>query len=105
MSCDPQSFKEAVADGKQVKWMKAMQEEIASLTDQRVFDLVPLPKGKKAIGCRWTFKTKFKDGKVEWYKARLVAKGYLQKKGIDFNKTYAPSTRAETIRLVMSNMV
>lgn len=74
-----------------------MEEEIRSLIDRRVFDLVPLPKGKEAIGCRWTYKTKYNNEKIKRFKARLVAKGYLQKKGVDFNETYALSTRAENI--------
>lgn len=44
------------------------------------------------------------DGSVEKFKARLVAKGYLQQKGLDYHKNYAPSTRQETIRLVLSHM-
>lgn len=44
------------------------------------------------------------NGDVEKFKARLVAKGYLQRKGLDYHETYAPSTRQETIRLVLSHM-
>lgn len=81
-----------------------MQKEINSLIEKCVFDLVPLPKGKKAIGCRWTHKSKYLDGVLEQRKAHLVAKGYLQRKGVEFHETYAPSTRSETIRIVMSHM-
>lgn len=102
---DPQSFKEAVASQHKDKWLTAMQKEIDSLIEKHMFDLVPLPKNKKAIGCRWTYKSKYLDGVLERHKARIVAKFYLQKKGVDFEETYAPSTRAETIRLVMTHMV
>lgn len=94
---DPESFKEAVKSHNRDEWLEAMKSEINSLISKRVFNLVPLPKGKRAIGCRWAFKTKLKDGQVERRKARLVAKGYLQKKGVDYHETYAPSTRAETM--------
>ena len=102
---DPQSFKEAVRGQDKDAWMKAMNSEMESLIQNRVFDLVPLPSGKKAIGCRWHYKTKPSVGSSpERKKARLVAKGYLQRKGIDYQDTYAPSTRHETIRLVLSRM-
>lgn len=87
------------------EWMTAMNSEMESLLLNKVFDLVPLPPGKRAIGCRWHYRTKASvDGKPGRKKARLVAKGYLQKKEIDYQDTYAPSTRHETIRLVLSRM-
>ena len=48
-----------------------------SMASNRVWDLVELPKGAKAIGFNWVFKTK-KDSltNIERYKARLVAKGF-----------------------------
>ncbi|KAL6329954.1 hypothetical protein AAG906_039869 [Vitis piasezkii] len=51
--------------------------EMSSMRCNDVWDLVELPNGAKAIGCKWVFKTK-KDslGNIERYKARLVAKGF-----------------------------
>jgi len=44
------------------------------MQDNQVGDLVPLPEGKKLIGCKWIFKSKRdSEGNVERYKARLVA--------------------------------
>ena len=62
-----------------------------------------LLRGRKAIGCRWVFKTKYNsDGTLERHKARLVAKGYSQRAGIDFEETYSPAVRYTTIRTVLA---
>ena len=48
-----------------------------ALDDNGTWDFLPLPIGKKAIGCHWVFEVKFNpDGSVARLKARLVAKGY-----------------------------
>ncbi|RDX62551.1 hypothetical protein CR513_59105, partial [Mucuna pruriens] len=56
-----------------------MKDELKSMQDNDVCDLVELPEGVKPSGCKWIFKTK-KDskGNIERYKARLVAKGFTQ---------------------------
>ena len=57
-------------------WHNAMIDEMQALDDNGR-DLVPLPTGKKAIGCRWVFTVKFNyDGHVARLKVYLVAKGY-----------------------------
>lgn len=72
---DPQSFRGAIASADREEWIKAMALEMESLVNKNVFELVPLPKGMRAIGCRWAYKTKLKvDGSIEKHKARLVAK-------------------------------
>ena len=57
-----------------------MDAEIKSLEDNDVWDLVPLPAGRKTVGSKWVYKVKTgADGLVQRYKARLVAQGYSQK--------------------------
>jgi hypothetical protein len=54
------------------------------------WEIVDLPKGRKAIGNEWEFKKKRDEqGNVTKYKARFVAKGFTQKEGVDFNETFA----------------
>ena len=70
----PSKLQEAIAYS---RWTKAMAEEMTALEKNATWELVPLPKGKKTVGCRWVFIVKHKaDGTIERYKAQLVAKEY-----------------------------
>lgn len=67
------------------------------------WELVLLPKGKKALPCRWVFKRKLTaDGNIERYKARLVVKGFHQVYGRDYDNIFAPVVRASTVRILFS---
>jgi len=85
------------------KWNAAMKEEMHALQKNKTWELVPLPKGKKAVGCKWVFTVKQNPkGKVDRYKARLVAKGYSQTYGIDYDETFAPVAKMGTVRTLIS---
>ena len=58
-------------------WLNTIKDKISFITLNKVWDLVPLPIGIKAIEYKWIFKTK-KDSSsnIERYKARLVAKEF-----------------------------
>lgn len=56
-----------------------MKEEMQALEKKQRWEVVDLPPGKKAIGCKWVFTVKYKsNGSLETYMARLIAKGYTQ---------------------------
>ena len=64
--------------------------------------LVDRPAHKNVIGVKWIFKTKLNaDGSVNKHKARLLVKGYSQEPGIDYNDTFAPVSRLDTIKLLL----
>ncbi|GKC10902.1 putative ribonuclease H-like domain-containing protein, partial [Tanacetum coccineum] len=70
---------------------------------KKVWTLVDLPYGKRAIGTRWVYRNKKDDrGIVVRNKARLVAQGYTQEEGIDYDKVFAPVARIEAIRLFLA---
>lgn len=97
---DPILFKEAV---KEEHWVKAMNIELNALELNNIWDIVTLPQGKKAIGSKWIYKTKFKpNGEVEKHKARLVILGCYQKPCVDFNETFAPVAKLTTVRTILA---
>ncbi|MCO5559828.1 hypothetical protein L7F22_013432 [Adiantum nelumboides] len=80
-----------------------MNEEMDALYGNETWELTPLLKGKKFIGCRWVYKIKHNsDGSVSRYKARLVAKGYAQTYGIDYEEIFAPIAKMATIRAIIA---
>ena len=84
------------------QWLKAIDEEMKSINDNNVFELVNLPIGKKPIGVKWVFDVKKNEmGEIVRYKARLVAKGYTQLYGTDYLETYAPVAHSESLRLFL----
>jgi hypothetical protein len=65
-----------------------MDEDMATLDANGTWELVALPKDKKAIGCKWVYKVKHNaDGSMRRYQARMVAKGYAQTYDIDYEET------------------
>jgi hypothetical protein len=97
---DPISFDEAC---KEEKWMEAMNEEMQAIKKNDTWKLTSLPPHKEPIGVKWVYKTKKNpDGSVNKYKARLVAKGYKQKEGEDYTEVFAPVSRLDTVRLIIS---
>ena len=69
----------------------------------QVWDLVPPPKNQTIIGTKWVFRNKLdENGVVTRNKARLVAQGYNQQEGIDYDETYAPAARLESIRILLA---
>jgi hypothetical protein len=102
-SAEPSSVLEATSGSNSDKWRSAMKAEMDSLIENEVWDLVERPKDRKTIGSKWVFKEKVgADGSVERYKARLVAQGYSQQYGLDYDETFSPVVRGESVRTVIA---
>ena len=103
---DPSSYKEAVSRPDAERWREAISTELDNLKRNGVFVEVRRPTNlTKLIGCRYVFKTKMKNGKIDKYKARLVAKGYSQVYERDYNETFAPVARMNSIRIFLKMSV
>ncbi|GKF28978.1 retrovirus-related pol polyprotein from transposon TNT 1-94, partial [Tanacetum coccineum] len=86
-----------------LSWIVAMQEELNQFIANDVWELVPHPRNMTIIGIKWVFRNKLgENGIVSRNKARLVAQGYNQQEGIDYDETYAPAARLESIRILLA---
>jgi hypothetical protein len=96
---EPYRVEDALRD---LDWVVAMQEELNNFTRNEVWHLVSRP-NQNVVGTIWVFRNKQDEhGAVTRNKARLVAKGYSQVEGLDFDETYAPVARLESIRILLA---
>ena len=97
---EPKNVNEALKDE---SWIMAMQDELNQFVRNDVWILVPPPRSQTIIGTKWVFRNKMdENGVVSRNKARLVAQGYNQQEGIDYDETFAPVARLESIRILLA---
>ncbi len=81
-------------------WSAAVNDELRSLQEREVYELIPrgdVPEGRQIMTGKWVLVTKH-DGRR---KARLVARGFQQVYGLDYVDTTSPTTRLESLRLLL----
>jgi hypothetical protein len=80
-----------------------MHEELENFERNQVWELVEPSPRCKPIGTKWVWKNKEGEkGEVVRKKSRLVAQGFNKKVGIDYEETFAPVARLETIRILLA---
>jgi hypothetical protein len=101
---DPKTLQEAKSSIYWTYWLAAIYEELESLKAKGVYEEVnELPPGRKAVESKWVLHIKRdREGLISRFKARLVVKGFTQIPGQDFNYTFAPVARWESIRPVLA---
>ncbi|CAL8115729.1 unnamed protein product [Prunus armeniaca] len=101
---DPSTYREAIASDERDSWISAMTEEMESLYKNSIWELVPKPKDKKLVECKWIFRKKegLHEQDAVRFKARLMAKGYSQKEGVDYDEIFSPVVKHTSIRLLLA---
>ena len=50
---DPRTYKEAMMSLNSSKWLEAMEDELRSMSSNKVWDLVEIPDWVKTVGIKW----------------------------------------------------
>lgn len=97
----PKTYQEAISDPKYGKfWLQATGTEINGLNGNTTWEEEIAPDGTNLVSMKWVFTVKLTvDGTIDRFKARLVARGFSQVYGEDFTETFAPTVRADTLRV------
>jgi hypothetical protein len=85
------------------KWTHAAMEEYASLISNGTWELVVKPEGVNIVDNKWVFKRKYgSTGEIEKWKARLVVRGFSQVRGVDYEETFAPVAKMNSVRAILT---
>ena len=97
---EPTKVEEALQDE---SWVETMHDELLQFQKNDVWTLVPRLEGEHIIGTKWIFRNRIdEEGNVIRNKARLVAQGYSQIEGVEYDETFAPTARMESIRILLT---
>lgn len=99
----PNNFKEARNSTEAAQWADAIEEELAAHKKNHTWSIVPRTLNMRPIDSKWVFRVKpDEDGRTHRFKARLCARGFLQREGVDFNETFAPVIRYDSLRVLLA---
>jgi len=100
---DPPSFTDAMRRPDANLWWEAFCDEIKAIIARETWILTTLPPGKRALPLRWVCRIKRDATNIfEKYKGRIVVKGYVQEAGLDFDETFAPVVRIDSVRTLFA---
>lgn len=98
----PTTYDEAINSTDYKLWLEAINEELEAHKENNTWTIVE-KENQRTITSKWVFDIKRnKEGDIERYKARLCARGFTQIHGLDYNETFSPTTRYDSIRILLS---
>lgn len=99
----PKHVKEVITHRYAKYLMRAMQNEMESLTEKEVWTAVPRPSDRRVIRSKWVFDyKKDPEGYIRRFKARLVAVGCSQVENQDYTDTHSPVVKLKAIRILLA---
>ncbi|MBW0497876.1 hypothetical protein O181_037591 [Austropuccinia psidii MF-1] len=100
----PRTYRLALQCENKDKWINAIAKELSAMNELEVWDIIDLRSDYKLVGTTWVFKVKKNHLHQDLeYKARLCAQGFTQTPGVDFEKTYAPTGRLNSLRALIAH--
>ena len=99
----PYTYTQTINRPEREKWLQAIQSEWDSLKSNKTQKLIYPPPNRSILKERQIFKKKLGiDKKIARYKARWVVKGFLQRQGINYNKTYSGVIKPITSNILLA---
>ena len=99
---DPNSFKEAMSSEYSHKWIEAMEEELKSMSTNKIWDLVEIPKGTENVGCNGSIKLSMTPKRKSNGSKQDLWLRDLHREGIDYIETFSPISKKDSFRIVMT---
>ncbi|CAI7753183.1 unnamed protein product [Closterium sp. NIES-54] len=97
----PRTYAEVITGLYSSQWQIAMDAKMASWKSTGTYvDEVP-PSGANIADGMWIFRVKRTSGSPPAFKARYVARDFSQREGFDIFKTFSPTPRMTTLRVLL----
>ena len=100
---EPPTMREALQSEDRELWEKALINEHSAIIKNNTYSLVQRPRGQRVLRSKYVLKVKRRqDGRIDKYKARLVILGNMQEGGVDYEETFAPVMKYQSLRTVLA---
>ena len=100
--CESYDYKDIYTKVDKKEWFKAVKDELDSMKDLNVYEVVSkVPKNYTIVTPKRVFRYKYNpDNSINKRNAKLVARGFTQKQGVDYNNTYSPTLKYDSLRTI-----